>query len=71
MPDLHRQNRATVRPPPEVKQAAQDALAGTGWTFNDFVVACLAMLVKRPKTFLKQLEPYKPESKRGRPRKQS
>jgi hypothetical protein len=71
MPDQHRETKATVRPPAALRAAAQDVLDDADdWTFNDFVVACLAMLVKRPKTFLRQLEPFKPPRKRGRPPKQ-
>lgn len=69
MPDLHRENGSTVRPPAQVKADAQKVLDGAGWTFNDFVVACMRMLAKRPATFLRQLEPFKPPANRGRPRK--
>lgn len=67
---MHRTDKATFRPPAEVKDAARKVLdEAEGWTLNDVLVACLVLLAKRPKTFLKQLEPYKPASKRGRPPK--
>lgn len=69
MPDPHKVPKSSLRPPAEAKKAGQDALRDTGWTLNDFITACLLMLAKRPKTFLKQLEPFKPPSRRGRPRK--
>lgn len=67
MPDPHKLPKASLRPTPEAKQAAKDALAGTDWTLNDFVTACMLMLAKRPKTLLRELEPFKPPRKRGRP----
>jgi hypothetical protein len=70
MPDLHRESTSTARPPVEVKKAAQAVLDAAGWTFNDFVVACLLMLAKRPKTFLRQLESFRPPPNRGRPKRQ-
>ncbi len=74
MRDLHKQRVKDFRVPPEVKAAAQEALAdqpdrAEPWTLNDVVTAALSMLAKRPKTFLKMLEPFKPPRKRGRPRK--
>jgi hypothetical protein len=70
MPDQHQQSKATVRPPAELKDAVHKVLAeADDWTVNDFVIACMRMLVKRPKTFLKQLEVFKPPRKRGRPPK--
>jgi hypothetical protein len=70
MPDLHRKTTVTVRASDEERASVQKALDGTDWTFNDFVLACVAMLAKRPQTFLKQLEPFKPEKRRGRPPKE-
>lgn len=77
MADLHKLSKATFRPPTEVKNAAQQVLAAQEppagkdpWTLNDVLVACLALLAARPRTFLRQLEPYRPPRKRGRPRKQ-
>jgi hypothetical protein len=69
MTDQHRRSRATFRPPPEVKDAAQKVLAEEDWTLNDVLVACLALLAAKPKTFLKQLRPYRPPNTRGRPPK--
>lgn len=72
--DGHNQQAKDFRVPAELKAAAQEELKGQPerddpWTLNDIVVASLAMFVKRPKTVLKMLEPFKPPRKRGRPRK--
>lgn len=69
MADLHKQPTSTLRLQPEVKQVAKQALVDTDWTLTDFVTACMLLLAKRPKTLLKELEPFKPPRKRGRPRK--
>lgn len=74
MRDQHKQPAKDFRVPPELKVAAQDALKGQPerdepWTLNDIVVAAVAEYVKRPRTREKQLEPFKPPRKRGRPRK--
>jgi hypothetical protein len=74
MPDPHK-IRPSLRLPPELKAAAQEKLRDQPereelWTLNDVVVAAVAMFIKRPKTLLKQLEPFKPPRKRGRPRKE-
>lgn len=74
MVDLHALGKTALRVPAEVKAAAQAALAAQPdrpdpWTLNDVLVASLAMLAKRPAAFLKQLEPFKPPRKRGRPPK--
>lgn len=72
MPDLHRQPKSTFRPPRDVKDAAQKVLADEpDWTLTDVLVASLRLLAAKPKTFLKQLGPYKPPPKRGRPPKKS
>ncbi len=73
MVDQHR-NKPTLRLPPELKVAAQRALDGQPegdelWTLQTLVIAFFAMFVKRPKSVLKMLEPFKPPRKRGRPRK--
>jgi hypothetical protein len=73
MPDPHK-HRPSFRAPANLKAAAQEALKGQPprddpWTLNDIVVAALAMFVRRPKTMLRELEPFKPPRKRGRPRK--
>lgn len=74
MADPHRKSKWPFRPPVELREAAQDILKNQPerddpWTLNDVLVAALAMLVKRPKTFLRELEPFKPERQRGRPPK--
>lgn len=73
MVDQHK-NKPTLRLPPELKAAVQMALDGQPerdepWTAQSLVVAFFTMFVKRPKTVLKMLEPFKPPRKRGRPRK--
>jgi hypothetical protein len=73
MPDPHK-IRPSLRLPAELKAAAQEKLKDQPerddpWTLNDVVVAAVAMFVKRPKTFLRELEPFKPPRKRGRPRR--
>ncbi len=73
MVDLHKV-QPSLRVPFDLKTAAQNVLddqpeRDDPWTLNDVVVASLAMFVKRPKTVLKMLEPFKPPRKRGRPRK--
>jgi len=72
----HKHQAKDFRVPPELKTAAQEALKGQPerddpWTLNDIVVAAVAEYVKRPRTREKQLEPFKPPRKRGRPRKNS
>jgi hypothetical protein len=71
MPDPHK-IRPSLRLPPELKAAAQARLKDQPdrpdpWTLNDIVVAAVAEYVKRPRTREKQLEPFKPPRKRGRP----
>ncbi|MEU4558388.1 hypothetical protein AB0F72_08360 [Actinoplanes sp. NPDC023936] len=70
----HKQQGKDFRVPSEVKAAARKALAGQPprpdpWTLNDIVTAALAEYAKRPRTREKQLEPFKPPRKRGRPPK--
>lgn len=67
MSSQHRDPALTIRPPAELKAAAQTALAGR--EMRGFVVACLSALVSDPQGFLAQLEGHWPEKKpRGRPR---
>lgn len=68
-PDRHENPGVLGRPARELRERAQEVLAAYGWSMNDFLVACLGLLTKRPKTFLRELEPFKPPRKRGRPRK--
>jgi hypothetical protein len=70
----HKKQAKDFRVPDELKAAAQEALKGQPdrpepWTLNDIVVAAVAEYVKRPRTREKQLEPFKPPRKRGRPPK--
>jgi hypothetical protein len=73
MADRHGLDKTTFRPPPEVKQAARDALARHGeaddWTMNEFLVACLRMLAEKPAAMLTHLAAHRPPKKRGRPPK--
>lgn len=73
MVDQHK-NKPTLRLPPELKAAVQRALDGQPerdepWTTQDLATAFFAEYVKRPRTREKQLEPFKPPRRRGRPRK--
>ena len=73
MVDQHK-TKPTVRLPDDLKAAVQKVLddlpeRDEPWTVNDVAVAAVAMFVKRPKTVLKMLEPFKPPRKRGRPPK--
>ncbi len=75
MPDPHHTRKWPFRPPRDAIEAAQQALEGQPerpdpWTLNEVLVACLRMFAKRPKTMLRQLEPFKPERRRGRPPRQ-
>ena len=67
--DRHLGKRMTVRPPDDVKADAQEILNDHGWTMNDFLTACLALLTKNPKAFLARLADFRPPPRRGRPRK--
>ncbi len=74
MVDQHK-NKPTLRVPDELKAAVQKALEGQPesdepWTMQTIVLATLAEYVRRPRTREKQLEPFKPPYKRGRPRKE-
>ena len=74
MGDGHKQQAKDFRVPADVKAAALEALKdqperAEPWSVNDVVIAALRMFAKRPKTMLRELEPYKPPYKRGRPPK--
>jgi hypothetical protein len=70
MSSQHRDPGLTVRPPADLKAAAQDALRARGRETRGFVVACLAALVADPDAFLDQLTEHWPADKpRGRPRR--
>ncbi len=72
MADPHKL-RPSQRIPHDLREAAQEKLKDQNddepWTLNDVVVASVAMFVKRPKSVLKMLAPFRPPRKRGRPRK--
>lgn len=70
----HKQQAKDFRVPAELKAAALEELKGQPdrpdpWSLNDIVIAALAEYVKRPRTREKQLDPFKPPYKRGRPPK--
>lgn len=68
--DRHQGRRLTVRPPEDVRAAAQAVIdKRKGWTMNDFIASCLNALSQVPDSILASLEPYKIETPKGRPRK--
>jgi hypothetical protein len=69
MSDTHNEGRTTLRLPDETKAGIKRELAVAGWTLQEFWLACAAMLLRRPKTFLAELDRFRPEERRGRPRK--
>ncbi len=72
MGDRHEHEKTTFRPPPEVKQEAQQILnARDDWNLNEFLIACLVMLTKNPDAMLNRLETVRPRRRRGRPRKEA
>ena len=73
MSDTHKV-KPTLRVPPDLKAAALRELetqpdGDVPWTLNDIAVAAITMFVKRPRTVLKMLAPFRPPYKRGRPSK--
>lgn len=73
MPDPHK-TKPTLRVPADLRAAAQEQLedqpdTGHPWTLNDIAVAAITMFVRRPKTALRMLEPFRPPYRRGRPPK--
>jgi hypothetical protein len=71
MADQHKEDRTTLRMPAETKAGVKQVLGDNGWTFQDFALAAIGMLLKRPKTFLAQLEPFRLAERRGRPKKEA
>lgn len=72
MGDRHERDKTTFRPPPEIKEAAQKILdERPGWTLNDFLTACLALLAKNPDAMLNRLSEFRPPRRVGRPRKKT
>ena len=69
MPDQHREDRTTLRLPEDTKVGLKRVLGEAGWTLQEFWLACAAMLLRRPKTFLTELERFRVGERRGRPRK--
>jgi hypothetical protein len=66
----HAERALTVRPPVELRNAAQRVLTERDREMQAFVVACLAALTADPDPFLAQLAVYWPPPKpRGRPRR--
>lgn len=70
MPDQHLEPKSTLRLPDHVKAGIKRELGAAGWTLQEFWLACAGMLLRRPKTFLAELEKFRPTERRGRPRKE-
>jgi hypothetical protein len=71
MPDPHREDRTTLRLPADVKAGIKRVLGDADWTLQEFWLACAAMLLRRPKTFLAELEKFRVGERRGRPKKKA
>ncbi len=69
--DRHRIGNYPVRIEPDIKERLKAVLEDAGWTLQDFFLASVTELLKRPKTRLAQLAPHRSAERRGRPRKQS
>jgi hypothetical protein len=68
-PDRHREPGVLARPSPELRDEAKQLLADAGWTMNEFLIAALVLLTKNTKPFLGHLDEFRPERRKGRPRK--
>jgi hypothetical protein len=68
-PDRHKLPGVLARPEPKVAAAAREELRKAGWSMNDFLVACLALLTRNPAAMLGRLDEFRPTPRRGRPRK--
>lgn len=70
MPSQHANPALTVRPPADVKAAAQTELDDRGKEMQAFVTACLAAVANEPDKMLSVVEKYWPAPRpRGRPRR--
>lgn len=70
MVSRHANPGLTVRPPAEVKSAAQAVLDRRGREMQAFVTACLIAVAAEPDKLLALLAPYWPDPRpRGRPRR--
>lgn len=68
-PDRHETRSGVLaRPDPELREEAQRMLAAHGWTMNQFLIACLALVTKNPKAMLGSLERFKPPAKKPGPK---
>ncbi|GAA4439106.1 hypothetical protein [Phytohabitans houttuyneae] len=68
-PDRHETRSGVLaRPDPELRKEAQRTLAEHGWTMNQFLIACLALVVGNPAAMLKSLERFKPPVKKPGPK---
>lgn len=71
MPSQHANPGLTVRPPVEVKDAAQAVLTERGKEMQGFVTACLATLAAEPDRLLRLVgRHWPPPRRRGRPPQQ-
>lgn len=67
-PRRHKNPAKTYRPIPEEHTAAVAALP-EGKTMDGYLRACLRLLAEHPEQTLALVEPYWPETRRGRPPK--
>lgn len=67
--DRHLIGNYPVRIEPEARKRLKAILEESGWTLQGFFLASVAELLKRPKTRLAQLAPFRPAERRGRPKK--
>jgi hypothetical protein len=69
-PDRHRDPGVLARPSPELREQSKQVLGDAGWTMSDFLIACLAAVVRNPAGMLASLAKYRLDPKpRGRPRR--
>lgn len=68
-PDRHENPGVLARPAKTLKEQAKRVLAEQGWTMNEFLIACLAALVRNPQGMLRRLGAHRPPRRRGRPRR--
>lgn len=69
MVDQHKERRLALRMPQDTREQVWDVLKDAGWGPQEFWLAVVGMLLKRPKTFLAELERFRPGERRGRPKK--
>ena len=67
--DAHQTPGMLVRPDPHRRKAGETELRERGWTMNDFVDACLALVAANPDAMLRRLSQFRKPRPRGRPKK--